>query len=673
MLSNNYIIISNPGSEPIELSNYLVTMGISKTPEQMIKETLPFANRYNYYIPGYDYPTVDTLAYQPRVMLPDEDVNPVIEAEGSFVIGHFERTNPENYIHLDDCDIIINKEYSFETNTKLIISGPNSIMNNGWMASVLCLFKILYDLIRNATKSTSDPEDFELIDVFGTFDGSEWSPDGASLPEEDNKCNITRKPAYWLVVTLPGFLGTWGINPHESEWICTSKLDYTNMGFTSGETQAKLIEETGTLAFDPNYSHLSTIASSIYNIVTGYLSPQNISNVPDNTNFLEFLATILKYPGQNIVLKAEDGSVKGYNAFLADGDTLVVSSANGLNVTKYAIETGIMELSSNARLIDIESSNCTLNENGSTGSIGNIPSETSIATILENIIIPDNAVLLVFDGENKLIPFKIVNNTRELVNITAIPGFNFEVTAEDNYTQLLYRLHFIESEEEVYAWSDSYTVEQGNNEITSIPNAINVATLFNNLFANRGSSIHLIVRLGIQRIQGPVAEYYQVEHTSANGEIKRICQLTFDNFFLGDVAYISSTVYAVNQEALSIENVEDGTFVSTFFDNISTAPISSVTIEYGNQEIVEFGIIENNYWVHVVSGDQQTEKQYQIKVSDLLNSEEILSFEEFVIDQENFKIEILSDIISIEDFLSNVTISANAIQYIKPPMNNQLK
>ena len=45
------------------------------------------------------------------------------------------------------------------------------------MTGALCLYKIVNDSVRDGSMAITDPDDFKLIDVFGTYDGSDWAPD----------------------------------------------------------------------------------------------------------------------------------------------------------------------------------------------------------------------------------------------------------------------------------------------------------------------------------------------------------------------------------------------------------------------------------------------------------------------------------------------------------------
>ena len=53
--------------------------------------------------------------YVPGIVIEDPSVDPVVEPGGSFIIGQIERTDPADNIHINDCDIIINREFSFDT------------------------------------------------------------------------------------------------------------------------------------------------------------------------------------------------------------------------------------------------------------------------------------------------------------------------------------------------------------------------------------------------------------------------------------------------------------------------------------------------------------------------------------------------------------------------------
>ncbi|MFC2080016.1 T9SS type A sorting domain-containing protein [Bacteroidota bacterium] len=654
--NNNYIEISNPGTDTLDLSQYLVAIGDTKTPEKIISDTLSFPNRYNYYIPGRDYSTDDSLLYDPGKVIEDPLVNSMIEPGGSFVIGHIERTDMADNIHINDCDIIINREFSFETEVKLIVPGPNTLMKNGWMSGALCLYKIVNDSVRNGKKVISDPDDFELIDVFGTFDGSDWAPDGASLLAEDNKWNLTRKPEFWKGNTLPGLSGSWGSTKEESEWICNSKADYQALGLSPGDSQLKLSEEIGNHIFDPITAFTSTITSNVYSVSAGYETPQEISGISMNTSFEGVLANIIKrHPNQTIVLTGSDGTPKELADIIAEGDTITVTSAEGQNITNYGLHTRQAEQSSDAVLKVVDGSGYMESHSGSSGTISGIPSNISLSQVLANMIVPDKARLQVLDSDNNLVPLLTLNAAGSYIHTSAYEPLFIEVTAEDNLTRITYQLEFIANESEAFAWSDVYQVDQEKSTVTQVPAAVNVSTLFRNLRPNIGSTMKLLDRAGVERWQGPVDLEDYVLVSSADGSKEKIYQLNFNGEFLGNEAFITSDTFDIKQETFTIDSVLLNTPVDLFLDNINVSPYASMEIIDISMSPMPSTTLDWRHSVVVTSGDGETSNIYQFNFYDItLGTEAYITSNTYYINQETFAIDSMSIEITISEFLSNI-------------------
>ncbi|MCK4919503.1 MAG: T9SS type A sorting domain-containing protein, partial [Bacteroidales bacterium] len=616
--NNNYIEISNPGTDTIDLSNYLIAIGENKTPDQIIAETLTFDTRYKYYIPGCDYPISDSSSFISDIVEADPDVEARIEPNGSFVIGMIEREDLSDNIHIDDCDIIFNKDLYFETDVKLVIPGPNTIINDGWMtSSALCLYKILNDSVKNGSKAISDPDDFQLIDVFGTYDGSLWAPDGEVLLDEDNKWNLTRKPEFWLGDTLPGVEGSWGVNKIESEWICHSKDDYSALGLSGSESHLKLTENIGIHNFDPVTDYISTISSVIYEVSLGYQSPQFINGISLNTTYSEFQANIIKaHEDQELVLKGIDGGIKNLSDIIIEGDTLRVTSAYGNNITKYGLNTSSVSQSNDAVLNVKEGSGYNIDYADSIGTISGISSGISISAILENIIVPEKARLNVIDAENNLVPLLTLNSSGSYSPTTAGESIFFEVIAENNYTKISYQLKYLVNENEAYAWSDVFPVDQVLSIVSDIPGNINVNSLFANLRASTGASIKLIDRAGLERLQGSVDFEDQVVVTSVNGSINRVYKLNFEGEILGSDAYLTSDVYVVDQENFTIDSIIMDTSIDEFLDNVTAVPYAKITILNEDQSPATSGNLSNGFAVVVVSGDGLKEVTYTFNFYD---------------------------------------------------------
>ena len=105
------------------------------------------------------------------------------------------------------------------------------------------------------------------------------------------------------------------------------------------------------------------------------------------------------------------------------------------------------------------------------------------------------------------------------------------------YRAISYELDFIINEDEAYAWSYIYTVDQEKSIISQIPADLNVSSMFRYVMPNIGASIKLCDRAGIERRQGPVDFEDYVVVTSANAallihKIIPTSTLVVTNFFI---------------------------------------------------------------------------------------------------------------------------------------------
>ena len=318
----------------------------------------------------------------------------------------------------------------------------------------LCLFKILNDSIKAGLKPVTDPNDFELVDMIGHWDGIRWQVTGEDLPWNEHR--MERKPQYWKGATLPGVSGSFGATAEESEWITTQ------LGWGSTEE----IWRSGALghhSFDPVFDYVSTISSLTYKVSDGYKTPQQITGVPDGTTVSGFMSNINKaHEDQSLKVIGKEN-----DALLAEKDTLMVTSADSLNVTKYVISLG--SLSSDAVLVAKNGSGYTIDNTGSEGTITGIQFGTTIEEVLNKVTKPINAVLNVIDFNNNLVPLQVRNFNETYVDTKAGSNICFEVIAEDGVTKILYQLIINSHESEAYAYSDCYEVNQDLQLVSDLP------------------------------------------------------------------------------------------------------------------------------------------------------------------------------------------------------------
>ncbi|MCK4922924.1 MAG: hypothetical protein KAS71_17865, partial [Bacteroidales bacterium] len=339
--TENWVELSNPGNQPLDMSKYMLINGpVGMTPPDIVSRISDaFANRYDAYIPGYDYQSEVEWNVEPGLVEKDLTVNPLVEPGGSFVLGRKIRRLNEFWW---DSDIIFTSitDIPEEIDKKVVITPTNngpSVMFMHVKGTSYHLFEILNDSIRNGEKGINDIGDFKLLDVFGEYTGTNWTPAGENVNVGNPKWNFERKPEFWEGDTLPGYNGSWGETPETSEWICRSDIWYAENGFS--DNNGALREGIGSHVFLPISVYNSTVTSYAYKVSDGYQTPQSIEGVIDNTTVSQLLANINKNdPDQVLQVMG-----KGNDDVIANEDTLMVTSADGNNVTKYTLLIGALD------------------------------------------------------------------------------------------------------------------------------------------------------------------------------------------------------------------------------------------------------------------------------------------------------------------------------------------
>ncbi|MFC2087900.1 hypothetical protein ACFLSA_07060, partial [Bacteroidota bacterium] len=222
------IEIANPGSTPLDMSNYMITLGRdNETPaEAILNGAVRYRVRYGNYIPGYKYiddADLEEIKDDPAnirddwlgndgLLEKDLRVNPIL-APGDVFCHRVYRpwnwlvTTPrDKYYHQNasyynriadimwtrerECDYILeDPEYWSIANTPInwvpyshLYSARVWLQQTGGISSgKILVFKILNDSIKAGTKPVGDPEDFELIEIFGEFTSNGWAPAADTL------------------------------------------------------------------------------------------------------------------------------------------------------------------------------------------------------------------------------------------------------------------------------------------------------------------------------------------------------------------------------------------------------------------------------------------------------------------------------------------------------------
>jgi hypothetical protein len=598
------IEISNPGNQPLDLSNYMIVAGAGSSPAEIITQNIVnYDDRFLRYVPGYNYQSLDQWNVNPHIIEKDFDVNPIIEPGGSFVLA---RTRDAKWftdpfqIHYDV--VITNRSYAFDsngnprlneegTNTKAYYidgSGINYATMWRYDFGQLCMLKILNDSVKSGLKPVIDPNDFELVDMLGHWNGIRWEVTGVPIPSHEHR--MERKSQFWKGATLPGILGSFGATAEESEW----KYSQTSWAISENDVKSGAI---GSHSFDPIFDYASTVNSFVYKVSTGYASPQLIKGVAPGTIVSGFMSNIIKAHEDQILELVGKGS----DDVLVTGDVLKVTSADALSSTEYVIELGIF--SSDAVLVAKTGSGYTIAHSGNEGTISGIQFGASIDEVLNNVIKPTEAIMSVLDINENLVPLQLKNFNEEYVNTKASNRIFFEVIAEDGVSTILYQLLLNGSASDAYLYSDFYQVDQDFKLVSYVPQGTNVQTLFTHLYPNAGASVKLLNKAGDERMMGDVVSDDEIVVTSADQTVQQVYFIRLVEEGNGSKAYVLSDVLNVDQIQKQISGLLENTPYETFISLIKPAPEATVVLLDNEQQTVTSGVVAHGFTLVVSSGD----------------------------------------------------------------------
>jgi len=630
---NCYVEVCNPGNQPLDLSNYMFAcFWKTSNPADLIRGTSQpedWTNRYLKYIPGYKWVDEETWQIEPGTVIQDLNVNRMVMGGDVFVMGGFESVGeiqPQNNADFWSSIILPRMDVKFggAENTYLKVENTwkepmGMYLTNMWDHGNFYIFKILNDSIKQGLKPATDPNDFELIDDFGSADGSDMIIAGEKLGANTN---FIRKPS--VNKGNKEHEGSFGTNADDSEWIFTNRNDYSEYGYVGG--MAMMCSDLGSHFMDPITTHLSTVTSAIYKVSLGYSMHENIKGPKTGTTAADLLSNIFKaHEKQTLTLKATaDGSELTGNDVLSLNDTLVVMSADSVNTTKYIIEISDDGLNSDALLasskytVEVQSQPKSANESAEAGAgtITGFDYGTSLKTIVANITVPAGATLEMINENGAYVPLKMMNFDTTYVNITVNSNIFFEVTAEDAVTKIVYQLVPDVSEKDAFITSYVYSVVQKDVLVNYVPRGTNVQSFLANLVPSAGASMQIIDKFGLERVDGGIAVDDKVVVTSQNGEVSRIYFISMlaeeyipETTYL---AYILSKKYAVDQVDNIVNGVDGATTIADFYAKItpSMGATAIVVDKDGNEKTS--GDIASSDMVKVTSVDGKIVVIYSI-------------------------------------------------------------
>ncbi len=642
---NGFLEICNPGTEILDLSNYMIVRGGSGNPAEAIQAyTDPegWYDRYMKYVPGYKW--VDSLSWtiSPGFLEKDLTVNSLVMPGDVFVMGHIHLVRWSGYPWWasENCDVQFahRPDGSFpwggwgnnwgEKVAINTVARTNHIINDN-----IYLFKILNDSVKEGTKPAIDPNDFELIEVWGTGDGTSWVVGGVDNGTDwraFRTFSYVRKPQYFQGRT--GFKESFGTNPEDSEWIARDRVYWLDI--LEGDNDAaykNVTSDIGKHLLNEITVHQSIVSSAIYKVSDGYSSSETIKGIKTGTTVDAFLELIIKKDENQVltILADSDGSELTGSTVLSNNDALVVVSANGENTTKYFIEVTEQGLSSDAVLT---STSYTINTSGS-ASISGFDYGTALTTVLDNVTVPAEATLTIIDEIGNYVPLQQLNFDTLYVDAEVNDKIFFEVVAEDKTTSILYQLLPNASTDAAFVLSSVYSVNQDHLLISLVPRGTEVGTFISYLVPSTGATVKLVDKLGVEKVDGPVVQDDRILVTAADGVTQTMYFLSMlatelipESDYL---AYVTSDEYSVDQFGMLITGPSTSTPMAEFFEKL--IPSEGATMMVVDSEGVEqTDGLSTGDMLKVTSADESVSVMYELDltvgISDRFHQGEVVLF-----------------------------------------------
>ncbi|MBT3383265.1 MAG: T9SS type A sorting domain-containing protein [Prolixibacteraceae bacterium] len=633
--SNSFGEICNPGNQPLDLSNYMIAMDWNTDPAAMVGSRMgenDWLDRYDKYVPGYKWVDQAQWAVTPGILRQDLNVNPIVMPGDVFCFGGIATDGQVVFSWGPDYVWPVPAQLDVQfhnTNGNFVYTNPwgEEVSGNGtpirkWFNANWYMFKILNDSIKLGLKPANDPNDFELIEVFGMADGSNWVIGGKGA---NMITNWFRKPDVYM--GNPEFEGSFGTNPEDSEWGFTDQpywqarnagwpYEILNVGNDIGQH----------FMYEPTH-YKSTVSSIVYKVSEGFSMNEEIRGMVDGTTVANFLDNLIKAnENQTLLVKSgADDSELPMDAILSMDDILEVMSADSSNTTLYVLEVSENGLSGNAVLtsaryevtIDVQPKSAG-NENDGAGSIEGFEYGTQLKTVVANVVVPAGAIMNVISNDGAYVAQKQLNFDTAYVDVTVNHNMFFEVTAENGVTRIVYQLKPEVSENSAFLTSDVYTVVQKDLLVTFVPRGTSVSSFLANVVPSLGASIKVVDKSGLERTIGELYQDDKVIVTSPSGTVQTVYFLSMlRTEFIPQttyLAYILSNTYAVDQVNNVIGGASGSTTLAAFYSSITTSMGATAVVVDANGNEKTTGDLDDGDMVKVTSADGKMEAMYTLNL-----------------------------------------------------------
>lgn len=417
---------------------------------------------------------------------------------------------------------------------------------------------------------------------------------------------------------------SFGTSWDDAEWVQWNAGDWLEWGFPWGHWKKGVVQDIGKhYMIEPTF-YKSTVSSMVYKVSDGYSMEEEIRGMKTGTTTVGvFLSNIIKADeGQTLTVKSgADGLGLSDAAVLSDQDILLVMSADSANFTQYTLGVSEQGLNPDAVLtsamydIAIES-----NPAGAAGvgSVSGFEYGTRLATLINNINVPEGATMSVVNSAGAYIPLKKQNFDTVYVDVTVNSDTYFDVVAEDGLTSITYQLLPSSSLNDAFVLSDVYKVVQGTNLIHFVPRGTYAQTLLSNLVPATGATMKVVDKMGFERTEGGIYEDDKVVVTSGNGSVTRVYHLSMlPTLYIPEatyLAYVLSNVYAVDQVGYVIGGPSASTPLTDFYSKITPAMgATAVVVDIDGNERTS-GDLNDGDMLKVTSQDGRIVVMYNLDI-----------------------------------------------------------
>jgi hypothetical protein len=665
--SNDFLEIVNPGTEPLDLSHYMLTFSGVYDPADAITgnadaTSATWTNRYVKYIPGMRWQDSTAWNSSPAIAVPDmSGIQPVVLSGGVFVIAD------KRSVGGTAADYLVPRiDLDFAHNPWNETISQGNAMDQWWaVVNKTILFKILNDSVYNGIKPATDPKDFQVIDMVGynSPSATKWAIGGTiadPLSDWTRKAYIYKGNPLISTGVYPG--GSFGTDESNSEWtlLNESLLTLPPYNYDWPATRIQLADGIGSHLMDEVTVYKSTVSSLVYKVTPGY-KKESLWGVLPETSVADFKKNILKADtAQRLNLLSHiDGSILNDTLKLVSNDTLLVISADSMNRTRYVLTLTPGGLSKNDTLT---SSIYTVVINDSVGKVSGFPYGTLLKDVIAGVNIPSHCAFNVINGSYGYQPLKIINWDTLYVDVQVSDNIYFEVIAENGVNKIVYQLKPASSRDDAFVTSDFYTIDQTSSLIDGVLDNTTVNGLFKYLTPSPGATMMLVDKYGSRRDQGFITFDDKLFVLSPNGTNSKTYYFQQYNCCAccANLLYTVSDVYLVDQISRLIYNdFTLATLVSDFLATLTAPPYATIKV-VNSQGIENTGTLAIGDRVEVTIDDQVCEVHYHVVTTYNYCPIFYLAFvvsDVYAIDQINFTIDVnfmLSDSTLVSDFLANL-------------------